>query len=216
MHPLAPSHIPLSCGPSGPGTDQLEASPAPGHRRHRGPNGVPPSWHLPLPLGCSTLLSLISSPEKWDDSASCRDLAGPACTLLSDTQQDLIQDAHVPDPVPGRWGSGLDSRVDIQTELPVLMQLTLRAVVLQAGAVRSPGGHQARWRYVWFSQSWGRACSWPLLGGGHGLVTRRTGTPRELPSPKHPESQGRGALLWGETVDQMNEENQQLLDGAES
>ena len=96
------------------------------------------------------------------------------------------------------------------------MQLTLQAVVLEAGVVRSPGGHQAGWRCVWFSQSWGRACSWPLLGGGHGLVTHRTGAPRELPSPKHPESKGRGALLWAETVDQMNEENQHLLEGAES
>ena len=110
-------------------------------------------------------------------------------------------------PSPAGGGSGLDTRVNIQTELPILMQLTLRAVVLKAGVVRSPRGHRAGWRCVWFSQSWGRACSWPLLGGGHGLITHRTGAPRELPSPKHPESKDRGALLWAETVDQMNEEN---------
>lgn len=37
-------------------------------------------------------------------------LAGPMCTLLSNTQQEIIHDTHIPGPIPGRWGVGAGHR----------------------------------------------------------------------------------------------------------
>lgn len=87
-------------------------------------------------------------------------------------------------PSPAGGGSGLDTGGNTQTELPVLMRLTLRAVVLNAGAVRSLRGHRAGWTWVWFSQSWGRACSWPPLGGGTVTANTQDRRPQGVTQPQ--------------------------------
>ena len=109
MHPPAPSHIPLCVAPLG--LAPTSCWPAlPWDSEDVGIRRCAPVLAPPSPTRELTLLSLISPPGKGDHTSSCRGLAGPACTPLSSTQQDLVQEAHVPGPVPGRCGVGAGHR----------------------------------------------------------------------------------------------------------